>query len=153
MGTCVVLGNETLGSEALLDVVHQRSQAGERVYLVVPASRVPRDAAQGLHSEHTRWHGEHPDVSIARWRMQRTLEAWRERGIEADGEVGARDPVRALRDALTRVEPTEVVVSSLPSRLSRWLARDVPHRIERVVDVPVVVVERLDASPSTTPRG
>lgn len=144
MGTCVVLGNQTLGSAELLEAVRRRAEADRPVYLVVPASRVPGDAAQGLHSEHARWHGEHPDVSAARWRLQRALEHWREHGIEADGEVGARDPVRALRDALTRVDADEVIVSSFPSRVSRWLSRDVPRRVERTVGLPVVVVEQAD---------
>lgn len=152
MGTVVVLGNETLGSEALHEFVTTRTAAGHRVHLVVPASP-QRAEARGLHSEHLRWHAEHPDVSAARWRMQRALEAWRAEGMEVTGEVGAPDPVRALQDALTRVTADEVVVSSLPRRLSRWLARDVPRRVERAVDVPVVVVEQADDRPSAPAAG
>ena len=40
-----------------------------------------------------------------------------------------------------------VVVSTLPRRLSRWLIRDLPHRIASVADVPVTHVEG-NAGPS-----
>ena len=35
---------------------------------------------------------------------------------------------------------TRVLVSTLPTTLSRWLRQDLPHRISRKVDVPVAVV-------------
>jgi hypothetical protein len=40
----------------------------------------------------------------------------------------------------------EVIVSTLPERLSTWLKRDLPSRIERL-DVPVTVVRAREARP------
>jgi len=40
----------------------------------------------------------------------------------------------------------EVIISTLPSTLSRWLRQDLPHRIERKVSVPVTVVTSKTAS-------
>ena len=34
----------------------------------------------------------------------------------------------------------EVILSTLPPGISRWLQMDVPSRLERAVDVPVAVV-------------
>ncbi|MEZ5294822.1 MAG: hypothetical protein R2697_00680 [Ilumatobacteraceae bacterium] len=38
----------------------------------------------------------------------------------------------------------EVIVSTLPSRISRWLRQDLPTRICRAVTVPVTVVTPAD---------
>ena len=50
-------------------------------------------------------------------------------GAEADGEVGDRDPVMAVRDAMRGREVDEVIVSTLPKGMSRWLGEDVPSRL------------------------
>ena len=68
------------------------------------------------------------------------LERLREMGAEADGEIGDRDPVMAVRDALRGREVDEVIVSTLPKGLSRWLGEDVPSRLRDSVKVPVTVV-------------
>ena len=76
----------------------------------------------------------------AQARLDEMLERLREMGAEADGEVGDRDPVMAVRDALRRHEVDEVIVSTLPRGLSRWLGEDVPARLRDSVRVPVTVV-------------
>jgi nucleotide-binding universal stress UspA family protein len=51
----------------------------------------------------------------------------------------------ATRDALERdghIE--EIIVSTLPSRLSRWLRMDVPSRVARLSDVPVTTIEAAE---------
>jgi hypothetical protein len=40
----------------------------------------------------------------------------------------------------------EVIVSTLPERVSQWLKRDLPSRIERL-DIPVTVVRATEARP------
>ncbi|MBW3562977.1 MAG: hypothetical protein KY437_10830 [Actinobacteria bacterium] len=60
---------------------------------------------------------------------------------EADGEVGATDPVDAVKSVLERETFNEVIISTLPVGLSRWLKMDLPSRVERMVDCPVTTVE------------
>ena len=36
-----------------------------------------------------------------------------------------------------REEIDEIIVSTLPRRLSRWMAMDLPHRIRRATNLPV----------------
>ena len=45
----------------------------------------------------------------------------------------------------------EVIVSTLPTTVSRWLRQDLPHRLERKVSVPVVVVTSTTTSPGVSP--
>ena len=52
-------------------------------------------------------------------------------GSHVQGIVGATDPYEAVRQTLEREKYDEVIVSTLPERVSRWLRLDLAHRIER----------------------
>jgi hypothetical protein len=56
-----------------------------------------------------------------------------------EGIVGDADPFVAIQDALAREPFDEVIVSTLPARVSHWLRRDLPSRVEQL-GVPVTVV-------------
>ena len=61
----------------------------------------------------------------------------------ADGEVpaiiGTSDAMLAVERVLVHEHYDEVIVSTLPERVSHWLKRDLPTRIERL-GIPVTVV-------------
>ena len=61
-------------------------------------------------------------------------------GAEADGEIGDRDPVMAVRDACAAARSTRSSSRRCPGALSRWLGEDVPSRLRDAVRVPVTVV-------------
>ena len=66
-------------------------------------------------------------------------------GSHVQGVVGATDPYEAVRQALEREKYDEVIVSTLPARVSRWLHLDLAHRVERLgVPVSVVTAEQAD---------
>ncbi|TWF74984.1 hypothetical protein FHX44_11868 [Pseudonocardia hierapolitana] len=54
------------------------------------------------------------------------------------------DPMRAVEDALGRQEFDEIIVSTLPVRLSRWLHQDLPARLGRKFHLPVTHVAAKD---------
>ena len=60
-------------------------------------------------------------------------------GGQVEGIIGESDPFEAARQALERERFDEVIVSTLPEHVSRWLRRDLPHRIEQL-GIPVTVV-------------
>jgi hypothetical protein len=53
-------------------------------------------------------------------------------GGHVEGMVGDEDPFEAVKSALQDPGFDEVIVSTLPKRVSEWLRRDLPHRIERL---------------------
>jgi nucleotide-binding universal stress UspA family protein len=136
MRAYLIVANQTLTSQSLTQAITARLADGPvRTHVVVPLSPV---------GGRLTW-DEQASRAIAQSRLDEMLERLREMGAEADGEIGDRDPVMAVRDALRGREVDEVIVSTLPRGLSRWLGEDVPSRLRDSVRVPVVVVT-LDAA-------
>ncbi len=144
MGSVVIVANETLGGDELRAAVDQRIAAGcERFHVVVPVPLGPPPAiAFGLASEVVVISDlDLPDQrTVAAERLEHGLVWLRGLGCVADGEIATSDAVGVVRDVVGQGEFTEIIVSTLPRRLSRWLRQDLPSRIGRAVDIPVVVV-------------
>jgi hypothetical protein len=77
---------------------------------------------------------------LAREHLMSELARLRELGAEASGEVGVADPFEAIEVVLHRWEFDAIILSTLPGRKSRWLARDLPTRVRRAFKVPVTHV-------------
>ena len=68
-------------------------------------------------------------------------ELWEADGVVVDQViVGDANPVYAVGDAFGEAEWDQVVVSTLPIGVSRWLKQDVIHRLSRESPVPVTHV-------------
>jgi hypothetical protein len=71
-------------------------------------------------------------------------------GEHVDALIGDTDPYVAVRDAVTNLAIDEIMISTLPARVSQWLHRDLPHRVEHFgLPVTVVTAQQL-ARPITT---
>ena len=76
-------------------------------------------------------------------------------GGHVEGVIGDTDPFVAVRDAVTQLAIDEIINSTLPARVSQWLRRDLPRRVEQF-GLPVTVVtaqqsERAVASGGQSP--
>ena len=131
MRSILIVGNETLAGPTLAQAIAERLADGPASFhVVVPATPVG----------HALTWDEGEANAVAAERMQAMIESLRERGCEASGEVGVRDPVAAAQDALRDRVVDEVILSTLPSGPSRWLRMDAPNRLRSAVEVPVTVV-------------
>ncbi len=68
-----------------------------------------------------------------------------------DGIIGDSDPYVAVREAVTSVGIDEIIISTLPERVSHWLHRDLPHRVEQF-GLPVTVVTATQAERAISAR-
>ncbi len=127
----LVIANETLTSDQLhLEIARRIERGSVRFYVVVPATPIPHALV---------WE-ERESLHAARQRLEAILGWMRDRGAEADGEIGDRDPVAAAHDALRRQPADEIILSTFPAGRSRWIRQDVPTRLRRTVALPVTVI-------------
>jgi hypothetical protein len=129
----LIVANRTAASEPLLDAVRQRAKAGPaRFHLLVPAT--PR----GLHRVVD------PEVAgreEAAEQLEVALELLREAaGSEVTGHVGSADPMAAIADVINDRRVHEIILSTLPRRLSRWMHLDLPSKLGGL-GLPVTHVE------------
>jgi hypothetical protein len=129
----LVVANQTLGGEHLAEAVRERVAFGDCAFhVVVPATHPPD------HATYT----EGADVAHAGEVLDKGLARLAELGAKATGEVGDADPLLAVTDALREAEAfDEILLSTLPAGASRWLKLDLPHRLQKAVDIPVVHLE------------
>jgi hypothetical protein len=73
--------------------------------------------------------------------LEAAVERYRAAGLELAGaRLGDPDPLAAVMDAAHFDTFDEVVVSTLPRHLSRWLHVSLPHRVGAVTGLPVTHV-------------
>jgi hypothetical protein len=71
-------------------------------------------------------------------------------GGHVDGVVGDNDPYHAVSGALATGDYEEVIISTLPARVSHWLHVDLPARVQRL-GYPVTVVTAKKADRQLAP--
>jgi hypothetical protein len=127
----LVVANQTAGGDELLEAVTKRAADGPCHFtLLVPATPP---------AEHATW-TEGDALAIARRRMSAGVDRLRDAGLDVEGMVGDASPVRAIDDVLIEHPQDEIILSTLPPGISRWLKKDLPHRVEQRFALPVTTV-------------
>jgi hypothetical protein len=128
----LVVANKTASSPELLEALRARAEQGTaRFHLVVPAS--PRGASWAFDMYAGQADAEHD--------LDGALERIRALGLDVDGEVGDPDPVAAVSDSAHAGSYDEVIVSTLPKHLSKWLHLDIARKVAHATGLPVKHVE------------
>jgi hypothetical protein len=118
----LVVAHKTAATQPLLDAVRERARRGPSTFtLLVP------NAAHGLHKIVD---PEDQSAGEANAVIDQALPLLSEAaGTPVEGIVGDPDPVAAVHDAINRYGFDEVIISTLPTRLSRWLKLDLPSKV------------------------
>jgi hypothetical protein len=139
----LILAHKTADSPTLIDAVTQRAAAGPcRFTLLVPSS--PRGLHRVMDPED---HG----APEAEARLTAAVPLLTQAaGSDVVGIVGAHEPFAAVQDALNLLGFDEVIVSTLPAPLSRWLHLDLPRKIS-ALGVTVTTVTPVESSVNDRP--
>jgi len=132
----LVVANKTAATPALLDAVRHRATLGPaRFHLLVPN---PAAHAELTEAERERHHteGEHV-LELALPLLDRAA------GAPAEGSVSVRhDPMDAIEETLQSGDFHEIILSTLPHGVSRWLHTDLPSRVAHLgLPITTVVAE------------
>jgi len=150
MSKVLIVGNRSLGGPQLAALVDARASTGPcEVHLVVPvpnpvASAVAIGSA-ALDMAPTLSRDIEDDRRAAQEQLTFGLEWLNGLGATATGELSLDADTPAAVSRLVDAHGfEEVIVSTLPTKVSRWLRQDLPCRIGRKVSVPVTVVSNAD---------
>ena len=133
----LVVANRTAESPELLAALHSRAVHGPCEFtLLVPST--PHGLA---------WAAD-PDAGADDAERHRVafLEELRGEGLDvADAKVGDGDPLAAISDECNFTEYDELIVSTLPLKLSKWLHLDLPRKAGAATGLPVTHVVGSEA--------
>ena len=117
----LVVANRTAATPALLDAVRERSARGDaRFTLLVPS------APHGLHKVVDPEDQGHAEADAVIELAVPLLE--QAAGAPVEALVGCAEPLAAIQDAINLHGFDELIISTLPTRVSRWLKLDLPSK-------------------------
>lgn len=147
----LVLANQTLPSRGLRQVIDEKVSTGKaEFHILVPEG--PRTVIYGdptAPADPLLVETATNDRLLALQEAEERLDAFRlsfsHLGPGLTGEVGLGDPLAATRRVMDRAVFDEIIVSTLPSGISRWLKMDLPARLERHFHLPVTLLVQDEA--------
>ena len=136
MANVLVVANRTAECEELQQALTERASRGDDVKftLVVPSAHGFAKAA-----------GSDDASAEAQPHVDNAVAKLREAGLDVEGRLGDPDPVAAVQDAHNAGSYDEVIVSTLPTHLSKWLHLDLPRKAAHATGLPVTHVVGSEA--------
>ena len=133
MSKVLVVANQTAESDELLAALKERAEQGDCEFtLLVPATPHGVQWAANMNA------GEEE----AEEHLDGLAERLRGTGIPVkEAKVGDPDPLAAVQDVCNFDKFDEIIVSTLPLHVSKWLKLDLPHKVEHATGLPVRHVE------------
>jgi hypothetical protein len=138
----LVVAHRTAATPALLDAVRERAARGPCAFtLLVP------NAAHGLHRVVD---AEDQTADEAQAVLELALPLLEDAaGGHVEGLVGDPEPLNAVQDAVNLRGFDEIIVSTLPARVSRWLKLDLPSKLNGLgLPVTTVTAKERSAAPA-----
>jgi hypothetical protein len=132
----LIVANRTAATPALIDEVRKRaSDATCRFTLLVPRAFWDADTEESAIT-----------LELAIPLLDEAA------GSHVEGLIGDTDPFAAVSGALADGDYDEIIISTLPARVSHWLHLDLPARVQRL-GLPVTVITARKTDRQFTPAG
>jgi hypothetical protein len=125
----LVVANRTAESPELLDALRTRTMQGPCAFtLLVPSTPHGIAWAADMHGS-----GDEAEEHRAAFLLE-----LREEGLNvSDAKVGDPDPLAAIQDECNFNDYDELIVSTLPLHISKWLKVDLPRKAQAATGLPV----------------
>jgi hypothetical protein len=139
----LVVAHKTAATPALLDAVRERAaRGGAEFTLLVP------NTAHGLHKVVD---PEDQEAGEAAQVLELALPLLEQAaGGHVEGMIGDPNPLDAIHDAVNIHGFDEIIISTLPTRVSKWLKLDLPSKLSGLgLPVTTVTAEGRVAAPTT----
>ncbi len=128
----LVVAHQTAATAPLLDAVRERAARGQASFhLVVP--RQPHGIHKLVDPQDV---GDDEAQQVLDQALPRLAEA---AGAEVTGSIGDPEPLMAIQDAVNLGDYDEIIVSTLPLGISRWLKLDLISKV-KALGLPVTHV-------------
>jgi hypothetical protein len=128
----LVVAHQTAAGDALLEAVRRRAEQGPaRFHLVVP--RQPHGMHKVVDPLEAGENEAHGVLDDALPKLSRAA------GHEVTGDIGDSEPLMAIHDAVNLGHYDEIIISTLPLGISRWLKLDLVSKT-KALGLPVTHV-------------
>ena len=132
----LIIANRTAATPMLLDQVRRRASEGAcRFTLLVPRAYWDADTEESAVT-----------LELAIPLLEEAA------GAPVEGMIGDPSPMNAIQDAINIHGFDEVIISTLPARVSKWLKLDLPSKITGL-GLPVTTVTARDRASASVPAG
>jgi hypothetical protein len=140
----LVVAHQTAATAPLLEAVRERAARSPATFHLV----VPRQAhgIEKLTDPHE--HGEGAARSVLADALPKLSAA---AGQEVTGDIGDEEPLNAIQDAVNLGNYDEIIISTLPLGISRWLKLDLVSKA-KAIGLPITHVlapDKVEAGAST----
>jgi len=152
----LVVANQTLQAAELREELRKKISAGPCSFFISVADTTAADydavAAGGALLQPGMWWAtyyarpatDEGATAQARQRLRLMLAGLARLGVPVQGDLGSPRPLEAIEKVLAGHQFDEIIVATLPRRVSRWLRAGLPHQAERRFGLPVTTIITSD---------
>ncbi|HXO06404.1 MAG TPA: hypothetical protein VN880_00130 [Solirubrobacteraceae bacterium] len=140
----LVVAHQTAATPALLDTVRERARSGPATFHLV----VPRQP-HGIHKLVDPQDASDDEANAV---LEEALPKLSDAaGNSVTGSIGDPEPLMAIQDAINLGDYDEIIISTLPRRVSRWLHLDLVSKAKGLgLPVTHVDADRVHAAVTTS---
>ncbi len=149
----LVVANQTLQAAELRDELRKRISAGPcSFFVIVPDTKaaqydpvaagtvLPQPGMWWWATYYARPATDEEATAQARERLSVMLAGLAALGVPVEGDLGSPDPLEAIGQACAGRQFDEIIVTTLPRHVSRWLRTGLPRQAGRRFGLPVTTI-------------